>query len=1705
MQTMPKRWCKGAAVLAVCGLMASPSHAQTTPESEYRKLINVNEDIQSLGAQPFGERVDLYSGGLSFEVTDISEPGNGPLLTLGRSLRTAEDKSNSDGIQRSFGEWRLEIPRIETMAAHQKNVLGWEVFNNDDTRARTRCTNFQAPPPVQAQIRGFAWNPREWWYGYHLIVPGQGDQLLLPRSSNPHTPTISGQTFPIVTKQDWMVGCGVTASDGGEGFLAIAPDGTRYTFAHLVYRSATYLQKPVQAGPNVAGELQPMEDSGNILTRNEAMMYVTQIQDRFGNTLTFDWNGDDLTAIRGSDGRALNLTYVAGTAQIHTATLQSTSASPRTWTYSYDANASFPSLTGVQLPDGSAWSYQLGLLESGTLRSEGNCQSDTAPNSPSQPVSATMTHPSGLTATFTVAPVLRGRSYVPKGCWSPYDGSNDSYADIPNAFIQYAITKEVLSGPGVPTGSTWTWSYSSANQSWLSDACAANSSCLTSIYTDVTYKDDTIPGGQATRYTFSNLFGATEGQLQKTEYYSGAVGSPIVRSVVNTYADPGGGPWPSEYGNDLQVRDNSGQVLKLAPLMKRVITQDGDTYTWLAEAFNNYAQVTKVKRSNSTTTTALEEQTAYLNDTSHWVLGLPTTVTNVTNPSATEVESQNDYDPTKLTLSKRYRFGQVLMSYVFDAQGQLQSFTDGNNNTTTLGNYKRGIPQTITYPDTKHQSLVVDDLGQISSITDRAGNTTSYQYDGIGRLKRITYPASDEQAWADKTFDYVRVASAERGIAANHWRRTVTVGSYKQDTFYDAFLRPVLVDTTGGTQHTSARTDYDWRGLKTFESYATADSPNLSAITAGTHNTYDALGRLTKIQQNAEPAFDPLTTTISYLAGASRKVTDPKSHVTTTSYQVFDEPSYDAPIQVVAPAGINQTITRDAYGNPKVIRQYGTFNGFTEDVTKKLFYDGYHRLCRRVEPESYSEVMGYDGANNLVWSVSGVGETFPSTDEGCHAELETSSLTIHRTYDALNRLWKIAPLGDTQGTTYHYDDAGDMDSAISGITTWSAQHNKRGMLTSETLQLSGQSAWTIGYAHDANGSLRQLTYPDGEAVAYAPDGLGRATRAGNYVTGVTYAPNGTVAAYTYGNGATSYFDQNDRQLLSNFTIGRNGVPDLSEDFAYDADGNITGITDQAGGPRTKSFGYDELNRLTSATAPGLGINESYKYDPLNNIRSRVSGGATYTYNYDALKRLSSITSGSSSAPFTYDYRGNVTGKNGVTLDFDQKNQLLDLSGHVTYAYDAAGRRVEKAPISGNPTYYFYTQGGQLLYQVDANTTATNFIYLGTHLVARNVTNLQAPPAAPTLTVPTTSTNGSYTVSWTTAAGATYNLQEQVNGGAWTAAYSGNAASKAFSGKANGTYGYRVQACNGAGCGAYSTVKSVTVLYVPAAPATITVPATSTGSIAVSWAASSTATSYTLQQRLGTGGWTTAYSGGATSTTRTVTASGSYTFQVQACNASGCSAWKASSAVSVTVKPASAPTLTVPASSSTGSYTVSWTTVTGATSYTLQEQTNGGGWTSIYTGSAASKAISSKANGTYGYHVEACNASGCGPWSAIKSISVTHVPAMPTGLSGTVWVFSDPALSSAHTSRDRVVGASVMSPNRPPGRYELDATWSSSSGATSYNLQYCQGGICQTKTMASPGIHSIPVNGTNYIIKVQACNAGGCSAYSAGVTPNVQQG
>lgn len=306
------------------------------------------------------------------------------------------------------------------------------------------------------------------------------------------------------------------------------------------------------------------------------------------------------------------------------------------------------------------------------------------------------------------------------------------------------------------------------------------------------------------------------------------------------------------------------------------------------------------------------EQVTYYDNTSAWVLGQVATraINGIVAESTT-------FDSATALPVTRSEFGILKTRLAHSADGNLASSIDGAGNTTRYGNWKRGIPQSITRPDGTTQAAVVSDQGWITQITDENGSTTSYGYDSMGRINRITPPAGDAVNWTPTTQAFESVGSEEQGIAANHWRQTVTTGNAVTITYYDALWRPLTIWQYDAARVAESqrftRFAYDSQGRRVFASFPSATAnPN-----TGVWSEYDALGRLTASSQDSEQGLLITTTTYgSDTSGVFTLVTQPGGLQTRTWYQIFSEPNYEAPVKVRKADGTTTTIARDVFGKP---------------------------------------------------------------------------------------------------------------------------------------------------------------------------------------------------------------------------------------------------------------------------------------------------------------------------------------------------------------------------------------------------------------------------------------------------------------------------------------------------------------------------------------------------------------------------------------------------------------------------------------------------------------------------------------------------------------------------------------------------------------------------------------------------------------------
>ncbi|MDP3670714.1 MAG: RHS repeat domain-containing protein [Telluria sp.] len=936
-------------------LCAPRADAQdTTTAKEHVKLIRAQRDMAVLGKDLFGDRVNLYTGSLEFVQTDVSLPGNSALpVSVGRRLVAGDNPI----VGTLFGRWDLEIPHLHGIFSKSR---GW-VSSGDNSGAR--CSAFGEPPQVNGSYGSVSrWKGTEYWHGSFLYVPGVGDQEMLGRTANyMQAPGNQRSIYPIVTRNNWAIRC-LAAMDPknggtGEAFVAVAPDGTEYRFDWIVSRPAPELSK-ASSGPATsklpapgaaeASELgankgKPSPDpsvvEGNVLARQEVWILPTLITDRFGNTVSYTYdttNKWQLTKIESNDAtgspRVISLTYETP-ASVASNLVSSVNDGTRTWTYSYDTTiAENANLTGVTLPDQSRWDLTgvAPLLFSVDYLGSGSCDTPGVLN-PVQ-LFGYMTHPSGARGDFTLTPTYHGRSGVEEQC--DYDVETETYSPYyPKIFSSNALTRKTLSGPGL-SPMEWSTTYSAQASSWAPcNACETTKQVLV-----------TEPSGDKTRFTFGTLFRQTEGQLQQTDVIES--NGSVIRSTQQRYAEP-----VPPFGVSYQRRGDGELASRVMETDRRIISQQGVEFTWLASQFNSFAKPTNVTRSSPLGSRA--ETTEYENNLSKWVLGQ---IKQVKENSTGKVMVLNEYDPATATLKKVTRFGKLEQTLTYYADGTLDTQMDGLNQSTKFSNYKRGQAQAVRYHNGSTESAVVNNIGAVDSVTDAAGYTTAYGYDAMGRRNLITPPAGDTVIWNPTRIVYSQVPTVPFDLSAGgYWRRQVTTGSAYTTTYYDALWREIY-DERADNDHVNetrriTKRQYDAAGRLAYESYL---KRSYGEIADGIYYEYDALGRPTVTGTITELGI--VYSGFSYQSGFQKTYTDARQHNTTYSYQAFDAPDESAITSIVAPEGVSVAIARDLFDKPQTIIRSG--NG--KSATRSYVYDTYERLCKTIEPETGATVQHYD-------------------------------------------------------------------------------------------------------------------------------------------------------------------------------------------------------------------------------------------------------------------------------------------------------------------------------------------------------------------------------------------------------------------------------------------------------------------------------------------------------------------------------------------------------------------------------------------------------------------------------------------------------------------------------------------------------------------------------------------------------------------------
>ncbi|GAB1052846.1 MAG: hypothetical protein Sw1PiTSA_07040 [Shewanella algae] len=657
--------------------------------------------------------------------------------------------------------------------------------------------------------------------------------------------------------------------------------------------------------------------------------------------------------------------------------------------------------------------------------------------------------------------------------------------------------------------------------------------------------------------------------------------------------------------------------------------------------------------------------------------------------------------------------GKHISTNTYHTDGNLlQTSYNGSNRYEKFENYYRGKARKITLPcattngcttvngstaNTMVALLEVNADGTTKSVTDFNGNKVSYSYNPIGWLTKIDYA---DPKWADKVISYATVTTANdgisgSGIAAGSLRQSITQGNYEKRVYHDALLRPVFTrerDIANGTTTRYQAFEYDHENRQTLASFPSSNA----ASRVGMATEYDALGRIvtqTRTSDNSSSSRD-------YLAGNKVAVTDSEGNTTTTTYLAYGQPTYDKPLLIEAPNTDDISLDYNEFAQVTSIRQ--------GNITEKRLYDNYQQLCKSVRPETGITAYGYNAQRQQIWRALGTNGSSTSCDA---ASVPASHKTLLG-YDNLGQLRTENFPDTTPDRTYSYDANGNLRALTAGNISWSYLYNSQNAIDKETLSLDGKS-FVLDWEYNNLGAVSSLKYPSGALVDFAPNALGQATKAGSYVTGVSYHPNGQVKQFTFGNGIVRNVEMDTSGRIDLLTDSKSGVIKNKLDPSYDGNDNLVRLIDWVDRNNDiDNLVYDGVDRLLSANGRwGTG---RYTYDGKGNILSRTLNNVNIGYSYNNLNQLSKL-SGAYAYGYQYDTRGNIIHNGRYPLSYNLGQQMVSAKG-INYSYDGHNRRVRKTE-SGKNSYSVYSQGGQLLHRVSENGMKTDSIYLGKTIVA----------------------------------------------------------------------------------------------------------------------------------------------------------------------------------------------------------------------------------------------------------------------------------------------------------------------------------------------------------------------------------------------------
>ncbi|MCE7957650.1 MAG: RHS repeat protein [Acidobacteria bacterium ACB2] len=763
----------------------------------------------------------------------------------------------------------------------------------------------------------------------------------------------------------------------------------------------------------------------------------------------------------------------------------------------------------------------------------------------------------------------------------------------------------------------------------------------------------TATGVDLTYDAFNNVTSrkvGTTGEIVETRYeYDGngvltkrteAYGTSLARDTSFAHTIPS---WPAFVTTVTEVSVKSGAN-------KTTTSAWSSGETVLTTTVTGYLSPTAGSSTSYTTTTSF--------DSNH-------RVTSVTGPRTNQQTTFQYFSNTDTDGSGTY-----------NRRGRLQALTRTTKvspSATLATSYDAydlyGTARSVTDPNAVETQRTIDARGRVLTMTEKkpsgdsnepADYVTTYTYDSRDRLTQVEHPAGNRtkyvyQDGTNRLTDTIRADSS----GLEHERLHLTLNLAGKKVQEDA--------QSCGTPATACT---NWQTASRTESFV-----------------FDSLDRLSELDH-------PDATKVYYgydSRGNLASVRDERHSAANTIY------GYDALNRLTS-----VTQKRTIVSGSDVVTQYGydrrdNLTSVTDPNLNSTTYtfDDWSRMATQSSPVSGSTSYIYDAAGNLTSSTDANGATTDRTYDLIDRFLTATSIRTGYTTETVTNTYDDATSGH-----YGKDRLATMEGP-SGSTAY--LYERRGLVRSEAHVIDG-STYTATYGYDPNRNRTMVTYPSGRVVDYTFDFADRPLTAAasspsseTYVSEATYAPFGPFKTLTFGNGTRQTFTVDTRYMPYQNILEVVSPSSTLADFSYthDGGGNIKAITDNTDSSYSRSYGYDDLNRLITANTGsslwGTDSGNGYTYDAMGNMLSLTLGSShTATFSYSGTTSLlSSVTEDGVQLPtVTYDSAGNESiAHEGYTAHYSTRNLTdyrrgYEFADMIQYSYDGRGVRVfSRATIS----------------------------------------------------------------------------------------------------------------------------------------------------------------------------------------------------------------------------------------------------------------------------------------------------------------------------------------------------------------------------------------------------------------------------------------